>query len=91
MKSIPAFCLGIALSLMLLASCSTLRSAIPVKAGYHADKAAFDTDEEGWASRHIPGIKALSNFVPPPSEARTKWDEWQKKRGQRWSNVNSLN
>jgi uncharacterized protein YceK len=91
MKPIPALCLAVALSVILLASCSTLRSAIPVKAGYDADKAGFDIDEEGWASRHIPGIKALSNFVPPPNEARTKWDDWQKKRDHRWSNVNSLN
>ncbi len=85
MKFIPSFCLTIILSLILLASCSTLRSAIPVKAGYDTEKAGFDADEQGWASRHIPGVRALSNFVPPPNEARTKWDEWQKKKDRRWS------
>jgi len=54
----------------------------PVKAGYDSKKAALDAEEEGWASRNIPGIRSLSKFVPPPNEARTKWDEWQKKRQQ---------
>jgi hypothetical protein len=91
MKSIPAFSLAIILSLTLLASCSTLRSGIPVKAGYDTEKAGLNSDEEGWASRNIPGMRALSNFIPPPNEARTKWDDWQKKKDQRWTQGNSLN
>jgi hypothetical protein len=81
MKLIPAVSLAIIFTLTLFASsCSTLRSGSPVKAGYDAEKPVFDTEEGGWAYRNIPGVKALSNFVPPPTEARTKWDEWQKKR-----------
>jgi hypothetical protein len=81
MKSIPAVCLAIIFALALFASsCSTLRSGSPVKARYDAEKPVFDAEEGGWAYRNIPGVKALSNFVPPPTEARTKWDEWQKKR-----------
>jgi len=39
-------------------------------------------DRESWASRHIPGWKAVGNFVPPPTEARKKWDEWGKRKAQ---------
>jgi hypothetical protein len=91
MKSISALCLSIILSLLLLASCTTLRSGIPVKAGFDAEKPGFDIDDEGWASRNIPGVRALSNLIPPPNEARTKWDDWQKKKNHRWSQGNTFN
>ncbi len=34
--------------------------------------------QQNWASRHIPGWKALASFLPPPTEARMKWDEYYK-------------
>jgi hypothetical protein len=91
MKLSPAFCLAIIFSLTILASCSALRTGSPVKAGYDTQKAGFDAEEEGWASRNIPGVKTLSNFVPPPNEARTKWDDWQKRRQRPWNSENSFN
>jgi hypothetical protein len=92
MKLIHAVCLAIIFALALFASsCSTLRSGSAVKAGYDADKPVFDAEEGGWAYRNIPGVKALSNFVPPPNEARTKWDEWQKKRQETWGLKNNFN
>jgi hypothetical protein len=91
MKLIPAACFAIIFALALFASsCSTLRSGNPVKAGYAPEKPAFDVEEGGWAYRNIPGVKALSDFVPPPNEARTKWDESQKKKDHRWSQDSSL-
>jgi hypothetical protein len=81
MKLIPAVCLAILFAVSLFSSsCSTLRTGSPVKARYEAEKPKFDVEEGGWAYRNVPGVKALSDFVPPPNEARTKWDEWQKKR-----------
>ncbi len=91
MKLIPTFFLTVIFSLTFLASCSTLRSGNAVKAGYDVDKSVVDSEEEGWATRNIPGLRALSNFVPPPNEARTKWDDWQKKRQQPWNPDNNIN
>ena len=34
--------------------------------------------------RYIPGLKAISDFIPPPNEARLKWDEENKKKGNPW-------
>jgi hypothetical protein len=34
---------------------------------------------EGWASKYIPGWKKLSGILPPPTDARRKWDQWQKR------------
>ena len=62
------------LALPFITSCTTLRAGTPVKAGYEAD-------EPGWALRYIPGLKTISDLIPPPNEARTKWDEWQRERG----------
>ena len=39
-------------------------------------------DEESWASRYIPGVRAVSKFIPPPSDARKKWDD----RYNKWKN-----
>ncbi len=90
MKWISACCLTMFFAVTLLASCSALHTGSPIKAGFDAGKSALDADEESWASRHIPGLKTLSNLVPPPSEARTKWDEWQKKRQQPWNMENNF-
>jgi hypothetical protein len=57
----------------LLTSCSTTQVGTPVKAGYEVEKPS-------WPMRYIPGLKAVSDFIPPPNEARLKWDEAQKRR-----------
>lgn len=54
-------------------SCSTLSTS-------NAVKASFDTEEESWLSRKIPGVKALSNMIPPPTDARLKWDQYNKNK-----------
>ena len=84
MKWISAVCLAIIVAFTFLTSCSTLRSGNPVKAAYNAE-------EVGWASRNVPGVKALSNLVPPPSDARTKWDQYLKKRQEPWNMENDFN
>jgi hypothetical protein len=71
------------LMLPLLTSCSSLRLGSPVKAG-------FEAEEEGWASRNIPGVKKLSELIPPPTEARQKWDERQKQRHDTWKKEGDL-
>jgi hypothetical protein len=38
----------------------------------------------GWAERFIPGWRAASSILPPPTEARIKWDERQKRQNSRW-------
>lgn len=55
------------------ASCSSLKMGSAVKAG-------FDSEEESWLERKIPGVKSLSNMIPPPSEARLKWDQYNKNK-----------
>ncbi|MCX5860688.1 MAG: hypothetical protein WCG29_00240 [Desulfomonile sp.] len=53
-----------------LTSCSGLRS------GNTAVKASFEANEnDGWMTRKIPGMKTLSDLIPPPNEARMKWDQ----------------
>ena len=67
----------------LLTSCSTLRTGNPLKAGYAPE-------EEGWLSRNVPGIRKLSEVIPPPNEARQKWDEQRKQRNDHWSREGGL-
>jgi len=55
-------------------SCTGLRLGNPVKAAYETEKA------DGWISKYIPGLKTLSDLIPPPSDARKEWDARQKKR-----------
>jgi len=72
-----AFVLLLLCALPFMASCSALRSGNPVPAGYEADKQA-------WTSKYIPGYKSVSQFIPPPSDARTDWDRWYEKRKEPW-------
>ncbi len=71
MRFLSVLPLAALLVLPFITSCTTLRAGAPVKAGY-------EIDETSWALRYIPGLKTLSDLIPPPTEARTKWDEWQK-------------
>ena len=73
MKYISILSLAAVVGFFLLPSCSAVKWAVPAKAG-------ADMDEESWASRYIPGVRAVSNIIPPPSEARVIWDERYKKR-----------
>lgn len=50
-------------------SCSTLTASSAVKA-------SFDSEEDSWLAKKIPAVKSLSNMIPPPSEARLKWDQY---------------
>ena len=62
----------------LLPSCSAVKWAVPAKAG-------GDMDEDSWALRYIPGLKAVSDFVPQPTEARLQWEERYKKTNNSWA------
>jgi hypothetical protein len=55
-----------------------MRSLKAVKAGYDTEQ------QDGWASRYIPGVRAISKFVPPATDARRQWDERYKK----WNSQN---
>jgi len=57
------------LVLLLTASCTSLRSGKAVKAAYETG------ESDGWVSRNIPGVKRLSEIIPPPNEARRQWDQ----------------
>jgi len=72
----------IILFLFIASSCSSLRSGAPVKAGYEAEQG-------GWAERNIPGVKSLSNLLPPATDARKQWDSYQKRKNERWSTDSS--
>jgi hypothetical protein len=73
-SAIPLLALVI---LPFIASCSALRTG-------NAVPAAYESDKPGWASKYIPGVKSISEIVPPPSEARTNWDRWYEKRNGHW-------
>lgn len=74
MKIMSMVAVAALMALPLLTSCTTLQVGTPVKAGY-------EVEQPSWPVRYIPGLKTLSDLVPPPNEARLKWDEAQKKRG----------
>lgn len=69
MKNIVFIAAICAAALVCASACSSLRSG-------NAVKASFETEEtEGWLARKVPGIKTLSNIIPPPNENRLKWDQ----------------
>lgn len=75
MRIVLSVCLIGLVALFFLTSCSGLRGGNPaVKAAYEAE------DDEGWAKRNIPGLKTLSDLIPPPNEARIKWDQRNRKQ-----------
>lgn len=74
MRFILAPVLAATVALIFLTSCTGLRLGNPVKASYEREA------EDGWILKYIPGLKALSNIVPPPSDARKEWDERQKRQ-----------
>jgi hypothetical protein len=82
MKYISILSLVAVVGFFLLPSCSAVKWAVPAGAG-------ADMDDESWASRYIPGVKAISNFVPQPTEARVQWDERYKKR-EHWGSPTDL-
>jgi hypothetical protein len=69
MNRLLGIALVVILVLFLAASCTSLRSGKAVKAAYDAN------ESDGWMSRHIPGVKKLSEIIPPPNEARKQWDQ----------------
>jgi hypothetical protein len=81
------------LILPLVSSCTHLRSGAPVKASFDLPaKTSTPPEEQGWASKYIPGVRLISNLLPEPSEARVKWDDYYKKRTDHWgpSAVNGI-
>jgi len=73
MKRCAVLILSVALFFALSTSCTSMKSFKTVRAGYDAE------EQDSWASRHIPGVKAISKFIPPPTDARRQWDERYKK------------
>lgn len=80
MKRYAVLVFAVVLFLSLTISCSTIQGFKTVKAGYDTE------DEEGWASKYIPGVRAVSKFIPPPTDARKKWDE----RYKRWNSASDV-
>ncbi len=78
MKYIAILSLATIVGFFLLPSCSAVKWAVPAKAG-------ADMDDESWAVRYIPGLKAASDFIPPPTEARMQWDERYRNKGNSWA------
>jgi hypothetical protein len=76
MRILFAVLLGAILTMPFLTSCASTGATTFMKAGFE------QKDDEGWASKHIPGVSALSKLLPPPTEARQQWDEQQKRMSQ---------
>ncbi len=71
--------------LPLASSCTAMRSVVPVRASFDSPaKASMPPEEQGWASRYIPGVRQISNLLPEPSDARVKWDDYYRKRNDHW-------
>jgi hypothetical protein len=83
MKAVSFVALAAILTCPALTSCTTLHAGTPVKA-------AFQEEESSWAVRYIPGLRTLSNLIPPPTDARIKWDNWQKGKDRQWEGVERL-
>jgi len=72
MKIRPVVAIVALVCLPLLTSCSGVRSGTAVKAAFDAE------DQESWITKYVPGLKSISNLLPPPNENRTKWDQYYK-------------
>ena len=83
MKYVAILSLATVIGFLLLPSCSAVKWAVPAKAG-------SDMDEDSWALRYIPGLKAMSDFVPPPNDARMQWDERYKSKNGSWSSSGDM-
>lgn len=77
MRLISLITLLLLLLLLMTTSCTGLRGAKLLKAGYQPED-----EEESWASKYIPGVRSLSNLIPPPTDARREWDERQRRANQ---------
>ncbi|MCL5122926.1 MAG: hypothetical protein M1511_00215 [Deltaproteobacteria bacterium] len=64
---------GVAFYVALLSSCSSVQTSALRPAGYENEKT-------GWIQRNLPSLEKLSNMIPPPTDARNKWDEMQNKQ-----------
>ena len=90
MKVLAVFVALLVIPLLLVSSCSSVRSVTAYKASAPADedweKIAMDGigSEEGWASKYVPGWKTLSEVVPEPTTARKKWDRYHKRKRTPW-------
>jgi hypothetical protein len=72
--------------LPLASSCTAVRPGVPIKAAFDSPaRTGVPMENQGWASKYIPGVRAISKAFPEPSEARVKWDEWYKKKNGHWS------
>lgn len=78
MKYVTILSLAAVVGFFLLPSCSAVKWAVPAMAG-------SEMDEESWALRYVPGLKALSDFIPPPTEARQQWDERYRNKNCSWA------
>lgn len=58
---------------LVLSSCSSMQTSAIRPAGY-------ETEKTGWIQKNLPSLETLSNMIPPPTEARNKWDEIQKRQ-----------
>jgi hypothetical protein len=77
MRIFSSICLMAALAFpVMFSSCTALRTATPVPAAYQSD------EDEGWATKHIPGMKSLVSLLPPPTDARKQWDLYQRRKGE---------
>lgn len=83
------YALLLLIALPLVTSCSTMNWGQPAKAGPDISEKTEEQDIEsqsekakesgGWLSGAFPDFSALWNKIPPPTQARRKWDEKQKR------------
>ncbi|MGC8605792.1 MAG: hypothetical protein ACP5VS_19175 [Desulfomonilaceae bacterium] len=74
MRNYSWIALGIAFLSLLFSSCSSMQT--PASA---VRPAGYENEKPGWIKRNLSSLETLSSMIPPPTEARTKWDETLKK------------
>jgi hypothetical protein len=91
MKHPYSIALVLLIILPLATSCSTMNWGKPATAGPEISRNTEENDfpdesedskeSGGWLSRALPDFSSIWERIPPPTEARMKWDE-RRKRGQ---------
>jgi hypothetical protein len=69
------FLLTVILYAFLVSSCSSIQTA-----GSIVKPAGYENEKTGWLQKNLPSLEKLSNLIPPPTDARMKWDETQKRQ-----------
>lgn len=67
--------LGVVFCAFVMSSCSSMQSSVSA-----VRPAGYENEKTGWLQKNLPSLETISNIIPPPNDARLKWDETLKKQ-----------